>query len=94
MAPPHLSLPVTMPVTGIAHCPVDSEWVCCLNCEQHLGLVQPETQEPERLVGICESCGRWYLIDWHPGSRQGLMILLPEHEKLLHSFTNLKGLAG
>ncbi len=91
MASLPLSLPVTMSVTGVSHCPDNSEWVCCLECGKHLGLVQPETQEPERLVGTCGNCGNWYLLDWHPGSRKGLMVLLPGHEELLHGFQRLTG---
>lgn len=83
-------LSVTMPVTSLSHTPAHSEWVCCLNCRKHLGLVQPETQAPERLVGTCKSCGRWYLLDWNPGSRKGLMILLPKHEELLEGYESIR----
>jgi hypothetical protein len=89
MTSPRLSLPVTMPVTGVWHCAEDSEIVCCLNCGERLGLTQPETDEPERLVGTCAGCGRWYLLDWHPGSRKGLMVLLPGHEELLEGYAGL-----
>ena len=88
MAKTHSSLSVTMPVTGVTHCPGDPEWVCCLSCGEHLGLVQPESDEPERLVGFCGGCGRWYLLDWHPGSLEGLMLLLPKHEDLLREFAS------
>ena len=79
-------LAVTMPVTRVEHCPEAAEWVACLSCQRHLGLVQPMTEEPERLVGTCEGCGRWYLIDWHPGSLQGVMLLLPDHDELLSAY--------
>ncbi len=91
MTSPPLSLSVTMPVTGVWPCPDDAEHVCCLGCGEQLGLTQPETEEPERLVGTCGGCGRWYLLDWHPGSRKGLMLLLPAHDELLHGYSSLSG---
>jgi hypothetical protein len=78
-----LTLPLT--ITRISHCPDDPDWVFCLNCDNSLGLSQPESDEPERLIGTCQKCGRWYLLDWHPNSREGVMLLLPEHQILLHS---------
>lgn len=83
-------LSVTMPVTGVHHCPGDFDSVCCLNCEMHLGLTQPESEEPARLIGTCGECGRWYLLDWHPSFREGLMVLLPDHADLLKIFASLR----
>jgi len=85
------SLPVTMPVSALSHSPADSDWVCCLNCGEHLDQIQPETQLPERLVGSCDHCGRWYLLDWDPGSLKGLMVLLPSHEELMNGYESLRG---
>ena len=64
--------------------------VCCLNCDTNLGLSQPESEEPARLIGTCGECGRWYLLDWHPNFREGLMILLPDHAEVLESFAGLR----
>jgi DNA-binding transcriptional LysR family regulator len=80
------TIALEMPFAAISHCEHDSEWVCCLNCDHPLGLSQPESQEPERLIGTCPGCGRWYLLDWHPRSREGVMLLLPDHRMMLHSF--------
>jgi hypothetical protein len=85
------SLTVTMPATGVSHCPDDEGWVCCLGCGEHLGLVQPVSEEPERLVGTCDNCGRWYLLDWHCGSVEGVMLLLPGHAELLLTFSGKAG---
>ena len=82
--PPH-SIAVTMPVMGVSPCPADSEWVCCINCKEHLDLTQPDSDEPDRFVGTCGGCGRWYLLDRHHGSRNGVMVLLPEHGELLRA---------
>ncbi|ODU01916.1 MAG: hypothetical protein ABS79_01065 [Planctomycetes bacterium SCN 63-9] len=80
------TLALILPVTGVSHCPENSEWVCCLHCGAHLGLSQPSTQEPERMIGTCRKCGRWYLLDWHPHASEGCMILLPDHASLLKAF--------
>jgi hypothetical protein len=83
MPAPLRPVTVTMPVVGVEPCGARADWVCCLGCDQPLGLTQPEAEEPSRLVGTCGECGRWYLLDWHPGSGEGLMLLLPTHEGLL-----------
>ena len=83
MADSKRKLAVSAPAMSVEPCASDGDWVCCLHCGGRLGLVQPEKAEPERLVGTCEGFRRWYLIDWRPGSREGVMLLLPEHEELL-----------
>jgi hypothetical protein len=83
---PQRSLAVTMPVTEVSQGRDDFEWGCCLNCGSPLGLVQPEVEDPWRFVGTCAACGCWYLLDWHHDSREGLMILLPNHGELLRVF--------
>lgn len=83
-SPPTLS--VTMPVIAVLPCPEDSTWVCCLNCSAPLELYQPDTDEPQRFIGACGQCGKWYLLDWVPQSAEGLMLLLPDHGDLLDAF--------
>jgi len=76
------SLAVTLPIAPVLPCPEDETWVCCLNCGVPLELHQPEAEEPQRFVGTCDQCGRWYLLDWVPHSGEGLMVMLPTHEEL------------
>lgn len=76
------SLGVTLRATGVAPCPEDATWVCCVNCDAPLELHQPAAGEPWRFVGTCDRCGRWYLLDWVPASAEGLMLLLPTYEEL------------
>jgi hypothetical protein len=76
------SLAVTLTVAPVLPCPEDATWVCCLNCGAPLALHQPEAEEPRRLVGTCDQCGRWYLLDWDPPSAEGHMLVLPTHEEL------------
>ncbi len=49
----------------------------CLNCSSELTLHQPDMNTPERLLGVCESCKHWYLIDLVPDVSQGVMVWLP-----------------
>ncbi len=52
----------------------------CLNCASDLTLHQPDMNTPERLLGVCESCKHWYLIDLVPDLSQGVMVWLPDQE--------------
>ncbi len=52
----------------------------CLNCATDLTLHQPDMNTPERLLGVCESCKHWYLIDLVPDVSQGVMVWLPDNE--------------
>jgi hypothetical protein len=47
-------------------------------CDVDLDLHQPDTEIPERLLGTCEACGRWYLIDAVSETDEAVMISLPE----------------
>ena len=76
------SLSVTMPVADVRPCPQDATWVCCLSCGAPLELHQPVAEEPQRFVGTCDACGRWYLLDWVPRTTEGLMLMLPSYEEL------------
>ena len=47
-------------------------------CEESLLIHQPDVDAPERLLGTCESCGSWHLID---GDR-AVTVLLPDAAEL------------
>jgi hypothetical protein len=55
----------------------------CLACEGSLDLHQPDAGSPDRIVGICMNCGRWYLLDAIPGTDEAVMFLLPDGGSLL-----------
>ncbi len=57
--------------------PVTAE---CLNCRSELTLHQPDMDMPERLLGVCEECKHWYLIDLLRDVSQGVMVWLPNSE--------------
>ncbi len=50
----------------------------CLNCSSILTLHQPDKESPDRLIGICESCKHWFLIDMIPDEIEGVMVRLPD----------------
>jgi hypothetical protein len=52
----------------------------CSDCGGPLDLHQPDANSPDLLVGICESCRRWYLILADRGADEILMVLLPDRE--------------
>jgi hypothetical protein len=35
----------------------------CPHCSEPLSLSQPDMDSPERLLGICELCERWFFLD-------------------------------
>jgi hypothetical protein len=50
----------------------------CPNCTAYLTILQPDPGLPERLIGACEGCKNWYLIDMLPDVSEGTMLRLPE----------------
>ena len=50
----------------------------CLNCSWPLSLSQPDLNSPERLLGVCEQCKHWFLIDLIPEQSEGIIARLPE----------------
>src|SRR3954447_11206509 len=50
----------------------------CTKCQLPLELHQPDPELPERLLGTCEGCNAWYLMD----VANGVMVPLPVEELL------------
>jgi hypothetical protein len=49
----------------------------CPACSKALSLSQPDVNTPDRLLGICEGCKRWYVIELPP--EQGGTLVLSGH---------------
>ncbi len=49
----------------------------CLQCDEPLEIHQPDAAFPERMLGTCDHCHRWYLWDFDPNSDEAVMVLLP-----------------
>lgn len=61
----------------------------CLNCSLPLSLSQPDLDSPERLLGVCEQCKHWFLIELIPDLTEGVLWRLPETEVIRQlSFEN------
>jgi hypothetical protein len=43
-----------------------------------LALHQPDPDSPERLLGVCERCKHWFLIDLLLKRSEGVMVRLPD----------------
>ena len=50
----------------------------CLGCGSSLELHQPDGNAPQRLLGTCDDCGRWHLIDCDASA----LVLLPDVDEL------------
>jgi hypothetical protein len=48
----------------------------CLACGAAMGIHQPDAQYPEQLLGVCGSCGEWYLLWVKEGEDEGMAIHL------------------
>ncbi len=69
---------VSVSVT-IERCLLDSaEDILCSRCHEPLTLHQPDVDMPEQMLGTCDECKSWYLID----KAGGIMSLLPEERTL------------
>ena len=47
--------------------------VACPGCREALDLYQPDPDSPDRLLGTCDGCKAWYVLD----RERGVMALLP-----------------
>jgi hypothetical protein len=52
----------------------DQEGLGCPTCHERLSLHQPDVDSFDRLLGICPTCGGWFLVDFSPG----VMVRLPD----------------
>ena len=73
-----VAVPLTM--RRFSSLPEDLDDGGCLACKGPLDLHQPDVGSPDRMVGVCMKCGRWYLLDSIAGTDEALMVLLPDSE--------------
>ena len=59
----------------------DRTGVRCPACRDHLFLHQPDEECPDRLLGTCDECRAWFLID----AAGKVMVRLPDEEELRDS---------
>jgi hypothetical protein len=69
-----------------------SRALCCPGCRRPLNLIQPDENEPSRLLGICDTCVKWtFLVELEPEWRKALLVELPDGESLLRAFGDQPG---
>ena len=52
--------------------------VRCGGCSQELEIHQPDHRQPDRLLGTCEACGRWVMLNNDPKEGHLVTVTLPE----------------
>jgi hypothetical protein len=70
--PRMISVPLT--VVPLSSHPVVPTETPCLGCGSSLQLHQPDGNAPQRLLGTCDTCGSWHLIDCD----RAVTVLLPD----------------
>lgn len=61
----------------------------CLHCDSTLSLSQPDLDSPDRLLGVCGQCKRWFFIHLIPDQTEGILCRLPDIEVIRQlSFDN------
>ncbi len=61
----------------------DTQPLCCPDCLLQFNLIQPDENDPSRLVGTCDGCGAWvYLVEMEADWRKYIMVELPTGKAL------------
>src|SRR5215831_3941629 len=56
----------------------DAAGMACPRCHAYLSIHQPDQELPDRLLGTCEDCRSWFLIN----AASGVIVRLPSEEEL------------
>jgi hypothetical protein len=66
-------------ILGLFRIPLlPNDLVRCPACDGDLDLHQPDPGDPDRLLGVCEECGDWFLMDLMPDQAEWMVVPLPE----------------
>jgi len=57
------SASVLLSAQSLCPLPQDLSTIHCLDCRSALDWHQPDSQAPERMLGVCLQCGGWHLLD-------------------------------
>ena len=77
MTPVTRTFSARLKMTWFSTAPENFDAARCLACDVYLELVQPGINSPDRLIGICERCQAWYVIDFDASTADAVMVLLP-----------------
>ena len=75
------SVPLALKLIRLAGELNDRTGVRCPACRDYLFLHQPDEECPDRLLGTCDECRAWFLID----AAGKVMVRLPDEEELRDS---------
>jgi hypothetical protein len=68
--------------------PGDLAKIACQHCELPLDLHQPDAEFPARLLGTCDACHRWYVMDLVPDEQAVVIIALPDPDSFRNALAN------
>jgi hypothetical protein len=71
-------VPIQLAIRHFSTLPEDIDEGCCPACKVDLDLSQPDSDDSARMLGICNQCGRWYVIDLVLETGAAVMVLLPD----------------
>jgi hypothetical protein len=69
----------------------DARLLCCPDCKLLLNLIQPDENQPARLLGTCDACSRWFfLVELEADWRKTVMVEIPSGEALQQALAEVK----
>jgi hypothetical protein len=74
---------VTLEVGRLSSSSSDTLRIGCLGCRSFLELHVPDTQTPERMLGVCRQCGDWFIVELFPPPSGAMIVRLPGRDDLL-----------
>jgi hypothetical protein len=79
---------VPLTIRRFSRLPEDLDDGGCLACAASLSLHQPDVDAFDRLIGVCDKCGTWYLLDSIPGTDDAVMVRLPDAAAFMIALLN------
>src|SRR5438067_1676467 len=73
---PH-QMTITWTVTSLTISDQGLEAPRCRACQSGLNVHQPDEDHPEHLLGTCDDCGAWYLIEVDANGTEAFLYDLP-----------------
>lgn len=73
----------------------DTRLLCCPDCSLLLNLIQPDENQPSRLLGTCDGCSNWFfLVELEADWRKTILVELPSGEALQQAVAEAKAPAS
>ena len=58
--------------------------LCCPDCQIPLNLLQPDENDPSRMLGTCDHCSKWvFLLELEPDWTKSLLVELPSSDAII-----------